>query len=393
MSSHFLGIASIVVAGQGFLLMFVILSIGKNRPLANYLLAALIGVVATRMLVFHLLTLGVSRPTVLGSLSQAFFFGGPLLYLYTRAVIDADFHCRAGHLLHILPALLSIAATPWLYGAHAFASGYPVEIDTITQYTHTLHKLIATGYFAGYALMAMLLLPSARTQRMRVPDAEPPALRWLRELLLLSLLAALAVAGWCLYVLHDLHAGQRVSESVEFLGNTLLFYLIATAGIRHYLQAGTRSAAAPPVAPVEPAAPGDTNTAKPAETLKTRYDRTSLSEKRARELWQTVTQHMQTHEPYLDSELSLAELAAAVDSYPRELSQVLNTVGNQSFYDFVNGYRAAKARELIRSDKRGTAMVDIALAAGFTGRSTLYKYFTKCFAVTPSQLRKTQNLA
>lgn len=407
MPADLTALASAIIAGQGLLLIGVVLSAGRDRPLANALLATLIAVITLRITVFHLLAQGLSYPVLLGPLSQVFMLGGPLLHLYARVLAEPAFRWRSRHLLHLLPPLASAAATPWLYSPHSFIGGFPP--DAATAHLHSLHKLIAVACFAAYVVAAL------RVARRNAGAIEPAAAIWLRELLLLSLLGALAVAAWCLRLLLGPDTSRSLTEAIEFGGYALLFYLIATAGVRRHLRLGApplpavqTATAVEPAAVVEPAVEPETAMANeaaapliaelpqppPAEPAETRskYERTSLTETRAQGLWERVTAHMESDEPYLDCDLSLAELAAAVDSYPRELSQVLNTVGGQTFYDFVNGYRAAKARELIRSGDQ-TAMVDIALAAGFNGRSTLYKHFVKCFAVTPSQFRKTVGAA
>lgn len=393
MSANLIATASAIVAGQGFLLMAIMLSIGHSRPLAHALLAAFIGVISMRMSVFHLLGLGISQPTLLGALSQVFFLGGALLYLYTRALTAPDFHLRTRHLLHALPPLLSALLTPWLYRAHSFGDGYEQGLDIATQHTHALHKSIAVCAFTVYVVAAIRIANRYEAGILdRYSSIERATLLWLREILCLSLLIALTLLGWNLYVLSS-DARQPLSALIEFCGNALLFYLIATAGIRRHIQFGPKPqkepepdlvSAGPAQAPCPPPAPAETDD-------KARYDRTSLSEQRARQLWQAVTDYMTRCEPYLNCDLSLADLSAAIDSYPRELSQVLNTIGGQNFYDFVNGYRALKARELIHSDRGATAMIDIALAAGFTGRSTLYKHFSRCFDMTPSQFRKLRH--
>lgn len=397
MSANFIALASAIIAGQGLLLIGVVLSVGRDRPLANVLLAMLIAVITVRIAVFHLLAQGFSFPILLGPLSQAFLFGGPLLYLYTRVLVEQAFQWRPHQLLHLLPALVSATATPWLYSPNSFTDDALPSAAIL--HLHGLHKLIAVCGFAAYVMMAI------RGTRRNADIIEPTTIVWLRGLLMLSLLAALAVAAWCLRLLIGPDTSRPLTEIVEFGGYSLLFYLIATAGVRRHLRLGSAQpmpAAAsemqavaviaesidPPILDspsLEPQSPPVT--AEPSEAP-SKYERTSLTETRARQLWERMTNYMKSDEPYLNCDLSLAELAAAVDSYPRELSQVLNTIGDQTFYSFVNGYRAAKAHDLILNGDH-SAMVDIALAAGFNGRSTMYKHFVKHFAVTPSQFRKT----
>lgn len=391
MPAHTIATASAIVAGQGFLLLATLLSIGHGRPLAHRLLAALIGVIALRMSIFHLLGLGVSHPTVLGALSQVFLLGGPLLYFYTRTLTDAAFQLRARHMLHALAPAASALATPYLYHAHSFGDGFELGPNIAAQRTHALHKLLAVGSFAGYTIAAIRV---ANRYQEHILDhhssSESATLAWLRKILLLALLIATTLLAWNLHVLRS-DSRQPLSALIEFCGHAMLFYLIATAGVRQHIQLGR-----PPTVAEEPAPqPVDEQPAPAPPDLddKARYDRTSLSQQRARQLWDAVTDYMTRGEPYLNCDLSLADLSTAIGSYPRELSQVLNTVGGQNFYDFVNGYRALKARELIAGDDNSTAMIDIALAAGFTGRSTLYKHFSRCFAMTPSQFRKHQQRA
>lgn len=49
--------------------------------------------------------------------------------------------------------------------------------------------------------------------------------------------------------------------------------------------------------------------------------------------------YMETEQPYINMDLTLKDLASALDTYPHYITQVLNTVFNQNFYDFINTYR------------------------------------------------------
>lgn len=378
----FTAFASAIIAGQGLLLIGVLLSIGRDRPLANALLATLIAAVAARIGVYHLLAQGVSNPTLLGLFSQAFFLGGPLLYLYTRALLEPTSRLRLRDTLHFLPAFASAVATPWLYDPYSFSETYPA--DTALQQLHTIdkHKLVAVGVFVVYVAFAL--------HRVRASgDIEGAANRWLRRLLSPSLLGAavLVLALWCSRMVLGPPIGGLLAEAIEFGSYALLFYFIATVGVRGHLRLDTHKVQIAPESPHDMPAPAGSIESTETAT-RGRYQRTSLTQARAQQLWKQVNRYMESDEPYLNCDLNLADLATAIDSYPRELSQVLNTIGEQNFYDFVNRYRATKARDLIRTQPH-IAMIDIALAAGFNGRSTLYKHFVRCFEMTPSQFRKT----
>jgi len=68
---------------------------------------------------------------------------------------------------------------------------------------------------------------------------------------------------------------------------------------------------------------------------------------------------------------------------------VLNRDLEESFYDFVNGYRVAEIRDRLADP--GTKHLNIlalALDAGFASKSTFNQAFRKLTGVTPSAYRK-----
>lgn len=57
-----------------------------------------------------------------------------------------------------------------------------------------------------------------------------------------------------------------------------------------------------------------------------------------------LKEHMKKNEPYLDSSLSMHDLAKQLDVPVRELSISINHTLNKQFFDFVNEYRIEKAK-------------------------------------------------
>ena len=56
---------------------------------------------------------------------------------------------------------------------------------------------------------------------------------------------------------------------------------------------------------------------------------------------------MEEEQPWRDSSLTLADLAARLSTTPHKLSEVLNSQLGQSFYDFVNGYRVEEVKSRV----------------------------------------------
>ena len=91
---------------------------------------------------------------------------------------------------------------------------------------------------------------------------------------------------------------------------------------------------------------------------------------------------------YLNPELRLADLAAAVDIRPYRASEILNRGLQTTFYDLINRYRVSKAQELLLAP--GSAqfnLLGIAMESGFKSKSVFNDVFKKSTGMTPSQFR------
>jgi AraC-like DNA-binding protein len=98
---------------------------------------------------------------------------------------------------------------------------------------------------------------------------------------------------------------------------------------------------------------------------------------------------MDKERPWRDSELTLADLAASLDTSPHKLSEVLNSLIGQTFYDFVNGYRVREVQRRIQAgEARAFKILALAMDAGFASKSTFNQAFKKHTSQTPSDFRQ-----
>jgi len=78
-----------------------------------------------------------------------------------------------------------------------------------------------------------------------------------------------------------------------------------------------------------------------------------------------------------------------LSSAPHKLSLVLNSQLEQTFYDFVNGYRVREVQRRIRAgDARALKMLALAMDAGFASKSAFNETFKKHTSQTPSAFRQ-----
>ena len=111
--------------------------------------------------------------------------------------------------------------------------------------------------------------------------------------------------------------------------------------------------------------------------------------KKLETLYDAIVQKLLDESMYKNAELTLQDLAAAVGSNNRYVSEAINNAGNLSFYDLVNGYRVQHACDLlIRQGKETMSTYEIMEESGFRNAATFYRVFKKECGMTPSQLRR-----
>ncbi|QLG45335.1 helix-turn-helix domain-containing protein [Costertonia aggregata] len=92
---------------------------------------------------------------------------------------------------------------------------------------------------------------------------------------------------------------------------------------------------------------------------------------------------------YQDAELSLSSLSERLNISVTYLSQLVNTISNQNFSDFINQYRVRDAELKLTSPSYSNyTILGIGLEAGFNSKSAFYSAFKKHTGITPSEYRE-----
>jgi AraC-like DNA-binding protein len=106
-----------------------------------------------------------------------------------------------------------------------------------------------------------------------------------------------------------------------------------------------------------------------------------------------IREYMLEHKPYLDSKLSLSQLADAMQMSPHHLSHVINAEFEQNFFDFINHHRIEEAKLMLESDpEHEYTITQIMYDAGFNSKSVFNTCFKRRTGLTPSQFRRRHSL-
>ncbi len=367
---------SIISFGVAIFLAVLLFLAGPPRR-DRRLLAAVLGIHALVFLLRYLLQaespLIVSLPFVAFPLAAS---QGPLLYLYSRAVLfpDAEPPSRAGlwffvpaPALFIIHAVLFVLVPEFRSVAHIVAHS-----GIVGDYTRALLVFFSI-YGTGFIVAALWSARAAlRLYKDRYAGDYRSRLMWLRALLIFH---AGIYAANLLLVLGTLFLPVQFPVTpVEGFIALLLTYFVLYYIIRRPETFALKEAA--PEAPASQAPSGQ------------KYSRQSLPADERRKILDRLRLHMDSERPYLDEHISLAGLSRQLGVPAHHLSMVINSELGCNFYRFINSYRLQEARRLLRDpDASALSILRIAYQAGFQSKAAFNRFFQQELDVTPREYR------
>jgi len=105
---------------------------------------------------------------------------------------------------------------------------------------------------------------------------------------------------------------------------------------------------------------------------------------------ETLKAFMIAKEPYLDSSLTIQDLAEQLKMPVKDLSALINLYINKHFFDFINEYRIEKAKEILKDPlQKELTILEILYQVGFNSKSSFSTSFKKHTGKTPTDFRKS----
>jgi AraC-like DNA-binding protein len=339
----------------------------RSNTLLGALLLAWMLVLADSLGILTGWTAGHSRLAFWGN--QLFWLIGPFLFLYTRSVLDPQFRLRPRHLWHVLPLLLMLLPTQLAWQTLPEEIRVEALQNAFSMRDGWLGLLLMAPYvqFGVYLLASFRELKRYRGQLANNYSREDQVqLPWLQFFL------------WGILVVVMLGVLQNL---IRFLTSSALFYelSILAGGIALLTFFGLfifKALRQPEIFSGLPAL-----TSPPPEQQLNDQEKQALTI-----LADRLQTYTQTQQPYLKPDLSLKELAAQLSVSPRELSQAINRILGQNFFDFVNQHRIELAqRKIAESNDPKVTVLEIMYEVGFQSKSSFNTAFKKFTGMTPTQ--------
>ena len=270
--------------------------------------------------------------------------GGPSLYLFVRVLVRPEQPLVWRDAVHFVPALVAL-----FFASHI---GWALALGALSQLIYLKLSLV-------------LLLRYERAIKERRADTERLQLRWLM---------------WLLFTLMGLIVIEIVRANLQpflpyelrnqwyFIDQVILLLLLAS-----FLVGIIR----------QPEVFDDLREFEEAEKANTQ-----ASNEQALSLFTEIDSLVKTEELFLKPRLALQDIASLTGLNAKDISWAINQGGQTSFADYINQLRIAQVVEMAQSQPQ-KSLLDIALDAGFSSKSSFNAVFKKQTGMPPSRYLKS----
>lgn len=292
---------------------------------------------------------------------------GMFLFLYAKSITRSYTTFKAMHTTHLIPCVCCL-----LIGLI-----FPKQIDTFIPFIRSLSLVLSLVYIV-LSLQTIRKYQTVLTEQYSTTDQL--TLNWLK-FIIYGLLFFCIGALFFLVTPQLLHF-ENMPQNELFA--VLILAFISVIGFRGLKQSNIfnekQVVNVLEVPHHQIATPEKTNS----------YSNYGLKDEDAIKLSECLKVYMEKEKPYLNAELTLKELSESIDTYPHYLSQILNTIFQQNFYDFVNSYRIEEVKKQLLDEKnKHLTILAIAYDCGFNSKSSFNRVFKQRTGVTPSAFVKS----
>lgn len=117
-----------------------------------------------------------------------------------------------------------------------------------------------------------------------------------------------------------------------------------------------------------------------------KYQYSSLSNDESLQIHKLLLKILESEKPFLNPELTLAQLAKLIPTHPNKLSEVINKFEQKNFYDLINEKRIHEFLRLLNMpENKQFTLMSLAYDCGFNSKASFNRNFKKYTGKTPSE--------
>ena len=380
---------AIFLIGAAFALFFaVLLSNKKAKRLPDQVLSAWFLIIMLHLLGYYTYyeKAYLEYPHLLG-LEDAFpFLYGPLLFIYTDTLRARTPTFKKSYWLHFIPFLLSNL----LYLPYYLADGSRKVDLYFAGELPFIKVVIALKLLAGpvYVVWVWILLKKHRANiQQYFSFREKIDLNWLKHL-------TFGFGAFLIVVLISFFTEQIVFPiNSDFMISTAVAVCVIALGYWGFKQGAIFAEASLPATEATPRVAPGASPPDGKEIQPVKYEKSGLKEKDAKAYLKILTAYMEEEKPYLNSTLTIEEVAKTLDIPRHSLTQIINQKLGKNFYQFVNDYRVEESKKrLLDPANQPLTLLAIGYDSGFNSKSSFNTIFKRATGMTPSQFKKLNDV-
>ena len=332
----------LTAATQGFFLAIILLS-KKNKSQGNYFLSTLIILFSITLIFYVFFWSGISSRFgfIFNLVLKLVFLFGPLAYLYVKSV--KKFSLKPSDLKHFyafpIITILSFLSLPYVNGFLKWIMPF-LECSSLLFYSLLIFRVVGLNQNSKDRIQRFLIQYSI-------------------------LFSAFTLSYISYYILffsgilkleYDYAISLSMSSIIYFIGYRGYFLPEITETQNH---------------------PND------------KYEKSGLTENAMRHYAGKLVSLMTREKLFTNSDLKLGDLADCLKISPHNVSQVINSSFEMSYYDFINGYRIQEAIRMMTSTEHfKDSLIGIAYSCGFNNKVSFNNAFRKFTGISPGKYRK-----
>ncbi len=390
---NLLTIAVLIGGFNGVFFGLLLLKLRPKNIAANRFLAIILVTMGLLMLGQYFIESGLiyQYPYLLGNTFVLEVLFAPSIYLYVRNMTQplSPLHKTWMHFIPSGVAALLIMPFYFLNFDQRLAvvSSDYLDWPGVLEITQPIYMLITGIQFVIYLVLSFkLLFQHTHNIKQFFSYKENITMAWLRNFLLLNVLMFIFYLIFMVfYSIKDSQIGVFM-DWFYYLSVGIIFYLGIMGMFQRRIYKDDMAQLDLTTQELIIEAPKSNEA--PAEKAD-KYKKSALSKEMSDKLLIRLERTMEQEEPYLNSSLTLPQLAKMVATSPNNLSQVINEQLSMKFFDYINSYRIEVAKKLLANPLPHTpTILDIAMEAAFNSKSAFYSAFKKQVGVTPASFKK-----
>ena len=369
----------VLIIFQLLFLSFFLFTQEKGKRSSNILLGLFFLSISLNLLDVFLLMTGAyfSTPWLAGWGSCLPLLFGPFIYFYTKSVLNKDFAINLNSWKHFLLFIILFSATEIYFLIQPHNIQEKVLLNVLWHHIPGSVSIVSTLIFIqflSYIFISLRLVSShQKAANQHFSNKKQVDVSWLSSTIMFFLLIIIATMANGLLAQTSLATYYMVGLNIIILAMLIFIITVFLKALHQpYFFSFSEEDASIKGSPSSP------------QTII--IDSEQIKKE---EIANTVLDYMKNQKPFLEPELTLEQLAFQLSLKPRILSQAINEILGQNFYDFINRHRIDEASRLLKNPKdKKTTVLEVLYQVGFNSKSSFNTLFKKYTGLTPTEFRK-----